>query len=69
MSKSAEASGFDVDEDVSARDGALSRVEAPDCEAAKANETLEKLLELDDADAVHPVMKMMLSSYLRSIRR
>jgi YebC/PmpR family DNA-binding regulatory protein len=50
-----EASGFNVDEDASALAMVpLSRVEAPDCEAAKANETLvEKLLELDDVDAVY----------------
>jgi YebC/PmpR family DNA-binding regulatory protein len=50
-----EASGFNVDEDASALAMVpLSRVEALDCEAAKANETLvEKLLELDDVDAVY----------------
>ena len=50
-----EASGFNVDGDASALAMVpLSRVEAPDCEAAKANETLvEKLLELDDVDAVY----------------
>ena len=44
-----------MDEDASALAMVpLSRDEAPDCEAAKANETLvEKLLELDDVDAVY----------------